>query len=439
MLKVAVIADDLTGAADTGVLFVPVVEEMRLLTAAQFGAFNGKRVLNGIAVCTDSRSMARDEAGRAVAQIAECLKAAGVELIYKKIDSCLRGHVGIELLRLLDVCERRGALVAPAYPRLGRTTVNNIHYVMGVPVAQSEAGDDPVRPVASSLLSENLALGHAEPVGFVGISALAGDEAALVEAVNQELGKGRRLIAVDAATDEDLDLIADTALKFFPDLILSGSAGLAQAIAARLVSPTGREYGCGRQDDLSGLSLAPSPILFVGGSASLVLRTQLETLAQEHGLTIRTLEAHAVLRGLAASEKRELAAQLAADNLIICLSPPDPGQERLPSQPLALALGRLAADLALERRAALSAVFASGGDTAQAVLDNLGNPEIIINCELAPGFIVSTLNSGPCAGLRFLTKSGSFGDPAMLSAVYSRLRRQTPEPGSSARTSAAVE
>ena len=347
--------------------------------------------------------------------------------------------MGIELLRLLDACERRGALVVPAYPRLGRTTVNNVHYVLGVPVAQSEAGDDPVRPVTSSLLSENLALGHDEPVGFIDISALAGDAATLAEAVNQELGKGRRLIAVDAATDEDLTLIADTALKFFPDLILSGSAGLAQAIAARLASPTGREHGCGRQDDLSGPSLAPAPVLFVGGSASSVLRVQLEILAQAHGLPLRTLNARQVLHGLAASEKHKLAAELAADNLIICLSPPEPGQERLPSQPLALALGSLAADLALDRSTALSAVFASGGDTAQAVLGNLGNPEIVINCELAPGFIVSTLKSGPCAGLRFLTKSGSFGDPDMLSAVYSRLRRRTPEPGAPAQASAAVK
>ena len=439
MLKVAVIADDLTGAADTGVLFVPVVEEMRLLTADRFSELGDRHTPDGVAVCTDSRSMDRDEAGQVVAQIAERLKTIGAELIYKKIDSCLRGHVGIEMLRLLDACPRRGALVVPAYPRLGRTTVNNTHYVLGVPVAQSEAGEDPVRPVMSSLLSENLALGHDEPVGFVDISALIGGEAALAEAINQELDKGRRLIAVDAATDEDLGLIADTALKFFPDLILSGSAGLAQAIAARLVAPTGREYGCGRQDDLSGLSLPSGPFLFVGGSASAVLRTQLETLAREHGLPLRTLDARQVLHGLAISEKQELAAELAADNLIICLSPPEAGQERLPSQSLALALGQFAADLVLNRGAALSAVFASGGDTAQAVLNSLGNPEIVINCVLAPGFIVSTLSSGPCAGLRFLTKSGSFGDSAMLSDVYGRLRRQLPKHSAFARTLAAVK
>ena len=80
----------------------------------------------------------------------------------------------------------------------------------------------------------------------------------------------------------------------------------------------------------------------------------------------------------------------------------------------------------LTRPQNLSAVFASGGDTAQAVLNMLGGPEIIIQCELAPGFIVSTLDNGPCSGLLFLTKSGSFGDQTMLADVYRHLRRPMP-------------
>ena len=95
MLKVAVIADDLTGAADTGVLFVPVVAEMRLLTAERFRACPDKSALSGVAVCTDSRSMDRDEAGRSVAELAERLKAMGPDLVYKKIDSGLRKMVNL--------------------------------------------------------------------------------------------------------------------------------------------------------------------------------------------------------------------------------------------------------------------------------------------------------------------------------------------------------
>ena len=432
MLKVIVIADDLTGAADTGVLFVPVVDEMRLLTAAQFSAMVGTAALSGAAVCTDSRSMDGEAAGQVVATLGARLKTLGAGLVYKKIDSCLRGHVGIELLRLLHVCERRGALVAPAYPRLGRTTLNGTHYVLGVPVAQSEAGEDPVRPVTSSCLAENLAVGHEQPVGAVDISAVRGNEDALVKAIQAELDAGRRLIAMDAATDDDLAAIADTALKFFPDLILSGSAGLAQAIAARLTAAGGQVQGAAGEEP-AGPDCGPSfslpatgAILFVAGSASSVLRTQLEMLAQKHHMPMSILEARGVLNGVPEQEYKVLSAALAANNLIICMSPPALEQERLPSQALALALGRLASRLILDRPGALRGIFASGGDTAQAVLNSLGNPDIIIDCELAPGFIVSTIGSGPCAGLRFLTKSGSFGHPAMLADVYERLTRPGP-------------
>lgn len=426
MLKVAVIADDLTGAADTGVLFAPVVAEMRLLTAERFGARPDKSALSGVAISTDSRSMDSDRAGRVVADLAGHLKAMQPDLVYKKIDSCLRGHVGVELLRLMDACGRRGALVVPAYPRLGRATINDTHYVMGVPVAESEAGADPVRPVSSSLLSENLALGHAAPVGFVDISAVEGGQMSLAGAVRDVLDQGRRLIAVDAATDGDLDIIAATALEFFPDLVLSGSAGLAHSVAARLTHQAGRKPGRAAHAAGRGFSLPPRPALFVGGSASTVLRGQLEALSREGGIPLLTLEARQVLHGLPEQAKSDLTRALAENSLIICLSPPDAGASRLPSQELALALGSLAAGLVRGRSGLLGAVFASGGDTAQAVLHRLGNPEMVIHCELAPGFIASTLAEGPCAGLFFLTKSGSFGAPDLLSEVYNRLRRSWP-------------
>ena len=423
MLKVAVIADDLTGAADTGVLFVPVVKEMRLLSAAQFSSPQIEETFSGVTVCTDTRSMNRWEAGLVVAGLAGRLRAMNPDLIYKKIDSCLRGHVGIELLRLIDSCGRRGALVAPAYPRLGRTTVNGIHYVLDVPVAKSEAGRDPIRPVQSSLLSENLALGHDEPVGGINISVLEKGEADFARAVEAELKKGRRLIAVDAGTEEHLAVIAETALKFFPDMILSGSGGLARAVIERLRIFEGKEP----EESLPPeFSLPDRPALFVGGSASTVLRQQMEKLSKDHAVFISVLEARELLWGISDNKKYDLSVRLDEADLIICLSPPDEGKELLPSQPLALALGRLAADLIRGRAQKLSAVFASGGDTAQALLTMLGSPEIVINCELAPGFIVSSMVSGPCSGLFFLTKSGSFCGPEMLAEAYKRLRHKNP-------------
>ena len=423
MLKVAVIADDLTGAADTGVLFVPVVKEMRLLSAAQFSNPKNRGNFSGVTICTDSRSMNRWEAGLVVADLAGRLKAMRPDLIYKKIDSCLRGHVGIELLRLLDSCGRRGALVAPAYPRLGRTTVNNIHYVLGVPVAESEAGRDPVRPVKSSLLSENLALGHDEPVGAIGLNVLEKGEEILIQEIGHELKKGRRLIAVDAATEEHLALIAKTALKFFPDLVLSGSGGLARAVIDNLPYPAEGAAACPPAPEfrLSGL-----PALFVGGSASTILREQLENLAKDQQVFISVLNARKVLWGLSDNEKYDLSVRLDDSDLILCLSPTEKGEDLLPSQALSMALGLLVAGLVRGRSQKLSAIFASGGDTAQAVLTMLGSPEVVLKCELAPGFIVSTLSNGPCAGLFFLTKSGSFGEPDMLSEIYKRLRRKMP-------------
>ena len=427
MRKIAVIADDLTGAADTGVLFVPAVREMRLLNAAQFTGARQEAALNGVAVCTDTRSMSALEAERVIASLGLGLKRMGDGLIYKKIDSCLRGHVAVELLSLLTACDRRAAVVAPAYPGLGRKTIHDVHYVNEVPVAQSEAGQDPVRPVTSSLLSENLSLGHDLPVGKLGINLIRQGEAVLAVALESELEQGKRLIAVDAESDEDLSIIATTILKHFPDLILSGSAGLARAITAELrTSNSGHDCvlaNCqGMSNQILTFNLDSKPLLFVGGSASTVLRSQLENLAQEHHIDMVVLDALEVLAGLPQKQMIDLHSRLKRGSLIVCLSSPSQNQKKLSSQALARALGCLAAGLVIECSTNLSALFASGGDTAQAVLDMLGNPELLILCELAPGFIVSKFASGEHCGMYYLTKSGSFGDARMLTDVYRQLK-----------------
>ncbi|MEW5957849.1 MAG: four-carbon acid sugar kinase family protein, partial [Chloroflexota bacterium] len=113
---IVVLADDLTGAAEIGGI------AFRYGLAAEIQTvFDPAAGADLIAVDTDTRGYSAGEAAPRVAAVAEQCRRAGVEQVFKKVDSVLRGPVLAELATLLETLGRERALLAPANPSLGRT------------------------------------------------------------------------------------------------------------------------------------------------------------------------------------------------------------------------------------------------------------------------------------------------------------------------------
>src|SRR4051812_25271798 len=134
--EILVLADDLTGALESGAAFAQrgIEGQVALLKAPQIA----KRVL---VVDTETRHVAASEAASCVTEFAGGAKA---RLIYKKTDSTLRGNIRAEL----DALSVRGpVLYVPAYPQLGRTLRHGCLHVHDVPVEQTAFALDPIHPV----------------------------------------------------------------------------------------------------------------------------------------------------------------------------------------------------------------------------------------------------------------------------------------------------
>ncbi len=195
--NIAILADDLTSAADGAAPFVA-----RGLTASI-----GRRQFPGqaaavVAVDSGSRSATPSQAFEAVAQWTAQL--AGRAVLYKTVDSTLRGHVTKELEACFKVSGRTSLVFAPAFPEAGRTTVQGIQLVDGVPVSESVYGHDPVHPARHS---------------------------ALVDLVPDCI---KDVTLLDALTQEELD--AQVAAIEDPESTLwVGSPGMALALARRFV------------------------------------------------------------------------------------------------------------------------------------------------------------------------------------------------------------
>src|SRR5512138_664512 len=97
MIQAVVIADDLTGAADCGSAFAAA--GLRTFVAAGGGAVPGD--IDAISIDVDTRRMEAGAAARLAGAAAERASALGPRILYKKIDSTLRGHVGAELAATL--------------------------------------------------------------------------------------------------------------------------------------------------------------------------------------------------------------------------------------------------------------------------------------------------------------------------------------------------
>jgi uncharacterized protein YgbK (DUF1537 family) len=226
-MLVTIIADDLTGACDAGALFagrapVPILIGT-LAAAADWPA---------VAVDTESRGLEAAEAAALMRRTAAGLAvrlASGI--VFKKIDSTFRGPIVAELAALLETIRASTVLVCPAFPAEGRTVLNGMLLVDGVPAHETPVGLDPAYP---GPLSDLLDILSREGTSGIPVTHLPLKEVRVgAEELRRGLQGRRGILVADAETDADLEALARAGLAQ-GSLLLAGSAGLARPVSAAL-------------------------------------------------------------------------------------------------------------------------------------------------------------------------------------------------------------
>jgi uncharacterized protein YgbK (DUF1537 family) len=123
MAKCLVIADDLTGAGDAGVQFARHGLSCDVQCEPVFAALRASDV---VAFNTDSRCGSIAKSQRKLRHIANSCDGPKTPMVFKKIDSTLRGNVGEEITTALNCFDCECAIVAPAFPALCRVIRNGI-------------------------------------------------------------------------------------------------------------------------------------------------------------------------------------------------------------------------------------------------------------------------------------------------------------------------
>ncbi|NUA98091.1 hypothetical protein GBZ48_02205 [Azospirillum melinis] len=360
------IADDLTGALDTAAQFAAIAGPIPVY----WQSLPYPALPNALAFDSGTREATREEARRRVAAIAAGLPRSPGSLHYAKLDSLLRGHAGAEIAAWIAATAPDHVIVAPAFPYQGRITRGGI---------QLARGDDPRNWTAAA----SDLRGDLEREGFTVQPCCPG--AAVPAGVS----------LWDAETDADLDVIAAAGLALNGPLLNGrvlwcGSSGLAGAlarqmgtaacdpVALRLPRPILGLFGTNHPAMTAQIDACPEHVLALpdGGSTSATVVAQ---RLDRDGIALATL---ALPKGLARSDAAQrIEGEFA--RLVRRLDPP-------------------------------GTLLVAGGETLRGLCLALDADRLDLDGQVWPGVPCSILRGGRFDGVRVISKSGAFGDPALL-------------------------
>lgn len=391
-----VLADDLSGAAECA---AAVARAARQPTAL---VLKGALPAHGSwSVDTDSRALPPDTAAIVATSALREAAAGDTAVLFKKIDSTLRGNVAPELRAVLAVRNLiDAAVVCPTLPSQGRTLLGGVLHIHGRPQVD--------RDFRSLDLLRLLHAAGAEPVRLrLAHGATAGELASeLIGCVRW----GARILVVDAAGDDDLRRLAQALLaaRDGARLLSVGSAGLASALADELLVAS--------ETDTPALHVPrEGSLVAVVGSFNPVTTMQLDELANEADVHHVRLDASCWLnRADAVASELTKAAEQAdrGKSIVITATGAVSGKStRELVQRIAVAAEPMI------RRAGI--LVLTGGDTARTVLDRLGVERLQVLGELEPGICLS---GGGVDSPAIVTKAGGFGDRHSLVRVLRHFR-----------------
>ena len=425
MISLLIVADDFTGALDTGVQFAKsgIRTTVTLSLSPDFAQADAQVLV----VDAESRHLPPEEAFGRVRAVTEEAKKAGVSFFYKKTDSVLRGNIGAELEAMLAGAGERNMAFVPAYPKAGRTTEAGVQLLDGTPVADSVFGRDPFEPVKHSALAEIIGAQSSvqvvnvsdvgaglkavnEPDAGAGLKAVSEPDADAALKADAEIVGGERIFVYDAASDTDLARISlAPEMKTFH--VFAGCAGFAEYMPVILSMEKTSGEARLRADSLLSFSGSLSPVTFAQIRRAEKAGFRRVTLTEEQ----RMEEDYVDSPAFAGFSERIRAMLSSSRGVILEAESSEKSQEETLSADadneavrarVAGNLGRLIAGMLLAHPAGAYVIV--GGDTLHAVIRALHAESILPLAEITPGVVLSEVRRGSETWL-VASKAGGLG------------------------------
>jgi uncharacterized protein YgbK (DUF1537 family) len=423
MVELLVIADDFTGALDTGVQFSKAGIKTFVTTNLNINPSLVDPDVKVLVVDTESRHIDHKKSYERVAGTAKNARNSGIKNVYKKTDSTLRGNVGSELTALMDTYGIKLFPFIPAYPEAGRTTVKGYHYVNSVLLQNTVFAEDPLEPMKDSYIPALI-----EKQTNVDTMVITTD---IIADRKLSLPDNKTILIFDAESNSDFLKIGDFLINKGIKNITAGCAGFAAVLPQLLQIKSGI---------LQQPKFDSSVMLVICGSVNAYSLAQVKH-AERNGFDGITLTPRQKLdeNYVDTDEGKEfinsILYKLARGKNIIIKNINDLSDVSecnsfaekmgIDKGHIPALIAKNVATLAAEviNRSIVENLVVFGGDTAVAVMDKMQCSGIVPINEIFPGIPVSETNIKGRI-LKLITKAGGFGGEDALVKIRNYVKER---------------
>ncbi len=406
LVKTLIIADDSTGANASAIL----LKQLNFQTISLID-YQNARILDhydAIAISTDSRAVSGNEAYSRVQTVLANVKDAEVMIYNKRIDSTLRGNLGMELNAFKDAFPNKKIAIVPAFPSSGRTCKNGLVYVKDVLLEHTDVAKDPKMPIFTSDAKQLFMKQFQGRIANLYLEAIRSKNR--LSKKIRDFYEYHDAIVFDAQTNEDIETIAETlAILDIPIITVDPGVFTFYYTKERQVHRHVRN----------------DRYVFVVGSVTDTTYQQLQLAATDEDFDIIPIRAELFLgEGSHAEVNRVFQRATQSKSQFMILTTTDPyNREVLNLFDIAKNKSQdvdqisktinhhlsVLLDQILTHDASIQGIFTSGGDTTLSFLTESGACGIELIQEVIPLCVYGKIVAGKYDQLSIITKGGMIG------------------------------
>lgn len=430
MTQCVVIADDLTGGNATGVLLRQL--NYRAITVLNTEAVKPENLQDCECVIypTDSRAVSPEEAYKRVYEATKLFASDEVVVYSKRIDSTMRGNIGVEIDAMLDCLgDDYVALLAPAFPSSGRTVCGGYMLVNGTPLHKTDIAIDPKTPVKISEVAPIVEGQSKYKLTSFYLKDLMHGKHALAKKMQEAVAAGARILSFDCISQEDLDLIADACITAKLKIVATDPGVFTATYTRKMIPPAHNRQS--------------TRILAVIGTVHPLAKVQLDELFLSQRTNSAVVNTAELLEGPKRCEAEicrvvdEILKQYDKFAVSVVTGDGLMPERRINFTPyieryhcsldevtaiINDAFGEITRRI-LKAAPAFKGIYSSGGDITVAVCRKVETSGIDLNDEVLPLAAFGTFMDGPFKGVQIITKGGSQGKSDAILQCIAYLKR----------------
>lgn len=419
MIKLLVLADDFTGALDTGVQFSKKNIKTFVTTDINISPDYDLKDAQVLVIDTESRHIPPKKAYEIIKKITQRFRKNEELYFYKKTDSTLRGNIGAELEGFMVGLKIIELPFVPAYPKSNRTTKNGYHYVGDLLLENSTFSKDPFCPMKESyipkiisaqstletkVIFENSSLDCNTSEGMIFIYDCESD--AEMKRIGEKLKEQNKLKYISGCAgfaeilgniiefqeNKSINIIENN--KF---LLVSGSVNEMSQNQIKYAKNNGYEYYKLSIEEILANDIRSLP------NYKLLVNTISDKLKKEKKFLIYTVDNYEEVK-----KTKDFAAENSLDLDKIGIL-------------IAKNIGSLTKDIV--DRIQIKNLIIFGGDTLMGIADKLELIGIIPQKEIIPGVVYSNfISENKDYNLNIISKAGGFGTEDVVVEIEGYLR-----------------